>query len=135
MMRYIREKELVNRGQDYNMADNDIRGSITNCSTNEKIELDFEYEIEAVNSHLESGAKYFRLIIRLFPPPDDLIGYIGFSIDDSDLKQMTKKGWMACNCNEDEIEEISVTRTTKLYKLFFSPEEMKKVFIKENLIQ
>ena len=116
------------------MTDNDIRGSLIDCSTNEKIELDFEYEIETANSHIESGAKYFRLIVRLFPPPEDLIGYIGFSIDDSDLKQIAKKGWMACNCNKGEIEEISITKITKLYKLFFPPEEMKKAFVKENLI-
>ena len=116
------------------MAGNYIRGILTNRSINEKVELEFEYIIETVNSHLESGGKYFRLIIRLFPPPDDLIGYIGFSIDDSDLKQMTKKGWMACNCDEDEIEDMSITKKTELYKLFFPPEEMKKVFLKENLI-
>ena len=116
------------------MTGNDIRGILTNCSTNDKVELELEYIIETVNSHLESGERYFRLIVRLFPPPDDLIGYIGFSVDNSDLEQMTKKGWMACNCDKGEIEEITITKVTKLYKLFFSPEEMRKVFIKENLI-
>lgn len=114
-----------------NMMENTIRGILTNCSTNEKIELDFEYEIEIANNHLESGAKYLKLIVRLFPPPEDLIGYIGFSIDDSDLKQIAKKGWMACNCNENEIEEGTITKITRHHKLFFPPEEMKKVFIKE----
>lgn len=117
------------------MTDNNIRGILTNCSTNEKIELDLEYEIETVNSLLESGAKYLRLIVRLFPPPEDLIGYIGFSIDDSDLKQIAEKGWVACNYNENEIpsEEMSITKITRCQKLFFPPEEMKRIFRKENL--
>lgn len=119
------------------MTDNNIRGTLTNCLTNEKIELDLEYEIYLSDSHIESGAKYLRLIVRLFPPPEDLIGYIGFSIDDSDLKQIAEKGWMACNCDADDVppEERSITKMTKQYKLFFVPEEMKKVFRKENLIE
>lgn len=116
------------------MIDNNIRGTLTNCSTNEKIELDLEYEIYISNNHIESGCKYFSLIVRLFPPPEDLIGYIGFSIDDSDLKQIAKEGWMALNCNENEIEDHCITKTAIYYKLFFSKEEMKRVFIKEYLI-
>jgi hypothetical protein len=116
------------------MIDNYIRGILTNCSTNEKIELDLEYEIETLNNLLESDAKYFRLIVRLFPPPEDLIGYIGFSIDNSDLRQIAKKGWTACCNDENEIEDVSVTKITKCYKLFFPPEEMKKAFTKEILI-
>jgi hypothetical protein len=112
-------------------SDNYIRGILTNCSTNEKIDIDLEYEIEIANNFLESDAKYFRLIVRLFPPPEDLIGYIGFSIDNANLRQISKKGWMACNCDEDEIEDTS-TKITKHYKLFFPPEEMKKVFAKQN---
>ncbi len=118
------------------MTENDIRGILTNCSTNEKTELGFEYEIKISDSHIESGTKYLKIIIRLFPPPDDLVGYIGFSIDDSDLKQISKKGWMACNCNENEIPlEERITKVTRHYKLFFPPEEMKRVFRKEKLIE
>lgn len=117
------------------MTDNYITGILTNFPTNEKIDLGLEYEIETVDNHLESGAKYFRLIVRLFPPPEDLIGYIGFSIDNSDLIQIAKKGWMACDCNENEIEDESITRITRHHKLFFPPEEIKKIFVKENLVK
>lgn len=119
------------------MTDNNIRGILTSCLTNEKIDIDLEYEIETVNNWLESGAMYLKLIVRLFPPPEDLVGYIGFSIDDSDLKQIAEKGWTACNYNESEIpsEESYITKITRHYKLFFPPEEMKRIFKKENLIE
>ncbi len=119
---------------DEKMIENNIIGTLTNCATSEKTELDFDYEIYVSNSHLESGGRYFKIIARLFPPPEDLIGYIGFSIDDSDLKQIAKEGWMACNCNENEIEDHCITKIGMYYKLFFLPEEMKRVFIKEDLI-
>ncbi len=116
------------------MIENNIIGTLTNCATNEKTELDFDYEIYASNSYVESGGRYFKIIVRLFPPPEDLIGYIGFSIDDSDLKQIAKEGWMALNCNKNEIEDHCITKIGTHYKLFFPKEEMKRVFIKEDLI-
>jgi hypothetical protein len=62
------------------------------------------------------------------------MGYIGFSIDDYNLSQIAKEGWEACNCNENEIEDHSITKTTSHSKLFFSKEEMKRVFVKEGLV-
>lgn len=94
-----------------------MKGILIDCYDESEMEVELDYEIRKE----DSGVQGFYLL-------NGVTGYESFYIKDNVIKRMCKSGWCACAGTKP------IGSAAGWDKLTISAEEMKKIFIKEDIL-